>query len=37
MRLVWTGLIHLRIGMGDGGCKHGNEPAGSVKYRKFSD
>jgi hypothetical protein len=30
-RVVWTGLIWLRIGPVEGPCEHGNEPSGSIK------
>jgi hypothetical protein len=32
-----TGLIWLRIGTSGGLCKHGNEPLGFIKCRKFLD
>jgi hypothetical protein len=30
-RVVWTGLIWLRIGTSAGSCEHGNETSGSIK------
>jgi len=34
---VWTGLLWLRIGTGDGICDCDNEPSGSVKCGEFLD
>jgi hypothetical protein len=30
-RMVWNGLIWLKIGTNRGYCQHGNEPSGSIK------
>jgi hypothetical protein len=34
---AWTGLIWIRIGTGDGHCKTGNEPSGSINCGEFLD
>jgi hypothetical protein len=33
----WTGLIWLRIGIGEGSCECGNEPLSSIKRGEFLD
>jgi hypothetical protein len=30
--VVWTGLMWLRIGIGEQLLVHGNEPSGSIEY-----
>jgi hypothetical protein len=30
--MVWTGSFWLRIGTGEGSCKHGNESSGSITF-----
>jgi hypothetical protein len=32
---AWIGLIWLRIGIGDGSCKSGDEPSGSIRCGEF--